>query len=96
MSLTRYEQETVINFNAEEAHATVYTCDPAMLRKMNKLLEARPDAVTVDAEDEYSRTYRVAKRMIQIIAPRIYSDEQRKAARDRMTKTKQTLPVKGK
>ena len=91
MGLTRYEQETVIKFNAEEAYATVYTCEPAMLRKMNKLLAARPDAVTVDAEDEYSRTYRFSKRMIKIIAPRIYSDEQRTAARDRMAKSKKSL-----
>ena len=33
MNLTRYEQEVVINFNADEEMATVYSANPAWIRK---------------------------------------------------------------
>lgn len=36
--LTRYEQETIINFNAGEQIATVYTKDKAVMRKLDKLV----------------------------------------------------------
>lgn len=33
MKLTRYEQETIVNFNAEEPDAIVYTRDKAVMRQ---------------------------------------------------------------
>lgn len=38
MNLTKYEQETVINFNAGEQLATVYTRDRAVMRKLDALV----------------------------------------------------------
>ena len=38
MRLTRYEQETTINFNAGEKMATVYTADPAVIRNLDSLV----------------------------------------------------------
>ena len=43
MKLTRYEQETVINFNADEGTATVYTRDPTVMRKIDALVIDYPD-----------------------------------------------------
>ena len=37
-SLSKYEQETVINFNAGEQTATVYTRDKAVMRKLDALV----------------------------------------------------------
>jgi len=39
MNLSRYEQEVVINFNADEDEATVYTANPVWIRKMDKRIE---------------------------------------------------------
>ena len=36
-SLSKYEQETVINFNAGEQRAVVYTRDKAVMRKLDAL-----------------------------------------------------------
>lgn len=36
--LTRIEQETVINFNAGEEEAVVYTRDKAVIRKLDSLV----------------------------------------------------------
>ena len=38
MKLTRYEQETIINFNAQDKMATLYTRDPAVMRKVDSLV----------------------------------------------------------
>ena len=43
MGFLRIEQETQINFNAGEAEATLYTADPVMIRKMDKIVEQNPE-----------------------------------------------------
>ena len=44
--LTRIEQETIINSNNAEKMAEIYTADPVMIRKLDKLVEKYPDAYT--------------------------------------------------
>ena len=41
--LSRWEQETVVNYNNEEKTATVYTADPVVMRKLDKLVEKYPE-----------------------------------------------------
>ena len=43
MNLTKYEQETIINYNNEEKTASVYTHDKALIRKLDKKLGEIPD-----------------------------------------------------
>ena len=38
MQFSRYEQETIINFNAGEETATLYTRDKAIMRKVDALV----------------------------------------------------------
>ena len=57
MGLTKLEQETIINFNAEEATANIYTATPVMIRKMDKLLEKYPNEVKLIRKDEVSKTF---------------------------------------
>ena len=37
MKLSRYEQETIVNYNAGEQNTTVYTRDKAVMRKLDTL-----------------------------------------------------------
>ena len=48
MSLTRYEMETHILFNAEEKSAVVDTADPVYIRKLKKLCEEAPEFYSVE------------------------------------------------
>ncbi len=48
MKLTRYEQETILNYNAGEQAATLYTRDRAVMRKL--------DTLVVDFPNTYSLT----------------------------------------
>ena len=77
--LSRYEMETVINFNAEEKTATVYTRDKSILRKIDALCARFPDTFKVIAEDSISRTYEVPKRLVKVAAPRVMSEAQKEA-----------------
>lgn len=86
MKLTRYEQETIINFNAGEKMATVYTADPAVMRNLDSLVIGYPDIFKCIKGNDISKTYEMPKSAVTYRKPRKLSEEQRKAAKERMHK----------
>lgn len=76
-SLSRYEQETVINYNNEERQVSVYTCDPYVMRRLDKLVHDFPDVYRITASDAYSKTYSFDKKYLAFRRPVILTDEQR-------------------
>ena len=65
MSLTRYEMETHILFNAEEQSAVVDTADPVYIRKLKKLCEEAPEFYSVEKairidEEHYRVIFNIA------------------------------------
>jgi hypothetical protein len=85
-NLTKYEQETIINFNAGEQTATVYTRDKAVMRKLDTLVIEFPEVYKLTNETEYDRTYEMPKSYINYRKPRQMTDEQRERARQRIKK----------
>ena len=83
MKLTRYEQETIINFNAGEQTATLYTRDPAVMRKVDALVIEYPDTYKCIGETDIDKTYEMPKSAVNYCKPRRLSAEQREAARER-------------
>ena len=77
MSLTRYEQEVVINFNADDEMATVYSANPVWIRKMDALVKEFPDIFHVKRQTEISKTYEMPKKFVRIGKPRELSQAQR-------------------
>lgn len=77
MNLTRYEQEVVINFNADDEMATVYSANPAWIRKMDKLCREFPDVFRIRRWTEVSKTYEMPKKYVRIGRPREVSPAQR-------------------
>lgn len=69
--LSRYEMETTITFNRDEPNARIYTSDPVMLRKLDKLCAQTP-VITVFREDEVSKTYTCPKKLVSIRKPRLF------------------------
>ena len=43
MGLTRYEQETIVNYNNGDKLASVYTADPIVIRRLDKLVKKYPE-----------------------------------------------------
>lgn len=77
MKLSLYEQETIILYNQAETTAEVYTHDPKLLAKLERLAQKFPDQFTRKKE----LTYLVPKRCIQVREP--YNEQRRAAARER-------------
>ena len=80
--LSKWEQETVVCFNREERKAVIYTCDPVIMRRMDRLVEQYPDHYTQEREETFSgdvisRTYNVDKRYIRFAKPVVYTPEKR-------------------
>ena len=84
MKLTRYEQETIINFNAGDQTATLYTRDPAVMRKVDALVIEYPDAYKCIGATDIDKTYEIPKSFVSYRKPRRLSEEQRDSARNRM------------
>lgn len=84
MKFSRIEQETIINFNAEEKSAVIYTRDPAIIRHLDSLANAFPEIYHCVVETDIDKTYEVPKQYINYRKPRNISDKQREEARERM------------
>ncbi|MCM1218866.1 MAG: hypothetical protein NC548_30660 [Lachnospiraceae bacterium] len=84
MKLSRYEQETIVNYNAGEQTATVYTRDKAVMRKLDTLVADFPDTYSLIGKDEVSKTYSFPKSYVSYRKPRTVRTEQRERARQIM------------
>ena len=84
MKLSRYEQETIVNFNAEQQTATLYTWDKAVMRKLDTLVADFPETYNLTGQDEISKTYSFPKSYVSYRKPRAVSTEQRERARQMM------------
>ena len=82
--LSRYEQETVINYNAEEQTATVYTRDRTVMRKLDRLVADFPDTYKLIGQTDIDKTYSMPKSYVTYRKPRKISDGQREQARRKM------------
>ena len=87
MKLSRYEQEVVINLNADEDEATVYTANPAWMRKMDKLHKEFPNVIWLKSWTEVSKTYVLPKNLIRIGKPRTLSEAQLRHLQDLRDRT---------
>ncbi len=84
MKLCRYEQETIINFNAEDKNATLYTRDPSVMRKVDSLVNDHPDTFRCIEETDIDKTYEMPKSAITYRKSRNITETHRQAARERM------------
>lgn len=85
-TLSRYEQETIVNYNNGDKIASVYTADPYIMRKLDKLVSKYPDTYKVVAEDNYSKTYEFPKKLVSFRPPntKVLTEEEKQVLRDRL------------
>ncbi len=69
--LSKYEQETIINFNEEDDYADVYTFNHKMIQKLEKMAAEFPEDCSLKEKTNYG-AYRfvVNKRLVLIHKPR--------------------------
>lgn len=75
MDLTKYEMETIYNYNQEEPLASCYTMDRALIRRLDALAEKHKE-ITLLRSGEGMREYTFPKKWIKARAPKELSDEQ--------------------
>lgn len=85
-NLTKYEMETVVNYNAAEQRATVYTRDKSVMRRLDRLVADYPDTYKLINQTDIDKTYSMPKTYVNYRKPRVLSDKQREQARQRMSK----------
>lgn len=84
MKLSKYEQETIINFNVAESDAVVFTRDKAVIRKLDSLVNEFPEVYKCIGETDIDKTYSMPKKYVSYRKPRKISEKQREDARKRM------------
>ena len=84
--LTKYEQETIINFNVAESDAVVFTRDKAVMRKLDALVNEFPEVYKCLKVTDIDKTYSMPKQYVSYRKPRKISEELRLQRRDQITK----------
>ena len=80
-NLSGLERETIANYNQQESEACVFTYDPVLQRKLDKLCIDRPDEIKMTVECNGSKSYGFPKKWFKITPPRkVNMSEERKAA----------------
>ena len=82
--LTNYERETILLFNEAEDNADVTTYNAALIRKLGRLAEERPQEIKlVDVnDDDGGFRYVIPKTWIRINATLILSDKEKQRRSD--------------
>ena len=84
MKLSKYEQETIVNYNAGDKIATVYTRDKTVMRKIDALVTDFPEYYRLTRETDIDKTYEIAKSLVSYRRPRRITEKQRQVARKLM------------
>ena len=67
----------MINLNADEDTAMLYSANPAWIQKMDKLMQEFPEVFILKRQTEISKTYELPKKLVRIGKPRELSPAQK-------------------
>jgi len=84
-NLTAYELETVVNFNKSKDDAVIFTYDKSWIRHIEKRM-----GIKAFLDNGFGgKSFNVPKKLIRKPSvKRVFTDEQRNAARERFAKTR--------
>ena len=88
--LTKYEQETILNYNEAENMASVYTHNVGLMNKLRGLMEEYPEVKLV-RQDYDMLEVEVPKRWIKVSPPRRISEETKMANSKRLAEYRKNL-----
>lgn len=86
MRLSKYEQETIINFNVAESDAVVFTRDKAVIRKLDSLVNEFPEVYKCIGKTDIDKTYSMPKQYVSYRKPRKISEDVKKQRRELIKK----------
>jgi hypothetical protein len=78
VNLTMQERETIILFNEAQDTASVDTCNPALNRKLDKLIALQENkGAALVREDEHGKVYVIPKSWVKVNAGPVLTEEKR-------------------
>ncbi len=81
--LTKYEQETILNYNRGEPDAYVFTYDSGLKRRLADYAAAHPEVARLEYKNDLGGvSYVIDKRRISIRLTAPYSEERLQKARE--------------
>ena len=80
--LSKYEQETIINFNVAESDAVVFTRDKSVIRKLDALVNNFPEVYKCIGETDIDKTYSMPKQYVSYRKPRKLSEDVKEQRRE--------------
>ena len=85
-SIPREEQETHINYSPIEMGklCEVYTTVPTMMKYLEKMVNKFPNECRLIRDDQYSYTAQIPFKLVKPRNPRVMTDEQKAATRERL------------
>lgn len=83
---SKFEMETIVNYNNGEKMAEVYSADPVVMRKLDDMCSRFPEDYECIKRDEWSATYRFSKKLVQFRTPVHLTEEQKELARQNLAK----------
>ena len=83
MNLKKSEMETIILYNDAELYCEIYTCNKALMRKMDKFCVEQPAYFNVTQQDALSKTYKCPKKQVKINRVRKLTEEERYKRKER-------------
>jgi len=94
-NLTRYEMETVVNYNEEQRTASVYTHNNRLIHKLMDSCKRFPDLFKLEQEQGQAKTFIIPKKYISIRQPKIMTAEQKQQAQERMSTMRSKIGLVG-
>lgn len=93
--LSAYERETIFNYSQAGPEASIYTHDPKLIKRLEKLAKKFPEQFHLERTGILGDvTYTVPKKCITVREP--VSEERRQAARERALSGHYTPPSRSK
>ena len=91
--LSKYEKETIINFNESDEKANIYTRSKTTMTRLDKLVKKNPKDYKLIENEPTQKEYECDKRLISFRTSKKLSIEQRKAIGIKLQKNRGVMGV---
>lgn len=84
--LSKYEQETIINYNRDYEYCHISSFDPTLIRRLKKYIKENPECVFDVHEFDHFLSVEILKGRVSIRLTAPYTEERRKKLSEKAKK----------
>lgn len=95
MRITKHERETIILFNERDELAEIYTYNVKLKNRLERYAAKHPEIALLERRDEHDAvTYKLPKKRLTVMLTEPFSEERRKAYRERAVSSGKGPPAR--